>query len=95
MPLPWVPDSPQESGTQDRMPPESIKNAISFDVIQKISKFPRKTLADFKKWGVFQRSAEHGHDKFSWGQAPGPPLLLASLAPCFSPPNMSFVPTAL
>ena len=23
---------------------------------------------------------------------PGPPFLLASLAPCFSPPNMNFVP---
>ena len=39
-----------------------------------------------QKWGVFQRSKGLGHEKFSRGQAPGPPYLLASLASRFSPP---------
>ena len=49
----------------------------------------------FQKWGVFQRSKGRGHEKFSRGQAPGPPFWLASLAPRLSPPNINFVPTGL
>ena len=37
--------------------------------------------------GVFQRSKGRGHKKFSRGQAPEPPFLLASLAFSFSPPT--------
>ena len=87
--------------------PESIQNAISFDIIQ-VKNF--KTFMErpslvvilclrqwhiFQKWGVFQRSKGRGHEKFSRGQAPGPPLWLASLAPRLSPPNINFVPTGL
>ena len=43
----------------------------------------------FQKWGVFQRSKGRGHEKFSRGQTTGPPFLLASLAPRFSPPPIS------
>ena len=88
--------------------PESIQNAISFDVIQ-VKNFKifmeRPSLVVilclfqrhfFQKWGVFQRSKGRGHEKFSRGQAAGPPFLLASLAPRFSPPpNINFVPTGL
>ena len=87
--------------------PESIQNAISFDIIQ-VKNF--KTFMErpslvvilclrqwhiFQKWGVFQRSKGRGHEKFSRGQAPGPPFWLASLAPRLSPPNINFVPTGL
>ena len=87
--------------------PESIQNAISFDIIQ-VKNF--KTFMErpslvvilclrqwhiFQKWGVFQRSKGRGHEKFSRGQAPGPPFWLASLPPRLSPPNINFVPTGL
>ena len=88
--------------------PESIQNAISFDIIQ-VKNF--KTFMErpslvvilclrqwhiFQKWGVFQRSKGRGHEKFSRGQAPGPPFWLASLALRLSPPpNINFVPTGL
>ena len=87
--------------------PESIQNAISFDIIQ-VKNF--KTFMErpslvvilclrqwhiFQKWGAFQRSKGCGHEKFSRGQAPGPPPCLASLAPRLSPPNINFVPTGL
>ena len=82
--------------------PESIQNAISLDIIQ-VKNF--KTFMErpslvvilclrqwhiFKRWGVFQRSKGRGHEKFSRGQAPGPPFLLASLALRLSPPNINF-----
>ena len=77
--------------------PESIKNPMSFDVIQvEIFKIFREGLLlivilcfrkwhIFQKWGVFQRSKGRCHEKFPRRQAPGPPILLASLAPLFSP----------
>ena len=87
--------------------PESIQNAISFDVIQ-VNNFnifiERPSLVVilclrqwqiFQKWGVFQRSKGRGHEKFSRGQAPGPPSFLASLATLFQPPNLNFLPTGL
>ena len=82
--------------------PESIQNAISFDIIQ-VKNF--KTFMErpslvvilclrqwhiFQKWGVFQRSKGRGHEKFSRGQALGPPFWLASLAPRLSPPQYQF-----
>ena len=87
--------------------PESIQNAISFDIIQ-VKNF--KTFMErpslvvilclrqwhiFQKWGIFQRSKGRGHEKFSRGQAPGPPPWLASLAPPLSSPIINFVPTGL
>ena len=95
-------------GTQlirhSRKLPESIKNGISFDVIQLqnfnffLEILPSVALLCFfqwqivQKWGVFQRSRGRGHEKFSRGQAPGPPFFLA---PPFSSPNMNFAPTGL
>ena len=87
--------------------PESIKNAISFDVIQveNLKIFRERLLLVvilcfrqwhiFQKWGVFQQFKGRGHEKFSRGQAPGTPFFLASLAPPFSPLNMKYVPTGL
>ena len=88
--------------------PESIQNAISFDVIQVNNCnifIARPSLVVilclrqwqiFQKWGVFQRSKGRGHEKFSRGQAPRPPSLLASLATMFQPPpNLNFLPTGL
>ena len=87
--------------------PESIQNAISFDVIQfkHFKLFMEKPSLViilcfrqwhvFQKWGVSQRSKGRGHEKFSRGQAPGPPFLLPSLAPRYSPPNINFVATGL
>ena len=66
--------------------PESIQNAISFDAIQfkHFKLFMEKPSLVmilcfrqghvFQKWGVFQRSKGRGHEKFSRGQAPGPPF---------------------
>ena len=89
--------------------PESIKNAISLDAIQvknftifmeKLSLvvifcFRQKDI--FRKRGVFKGSTGRVHDRSSRGQAPGPPLLRASLMPLFSAPptNMNFVPTGV
>ena len=78
--------------------PESIQNAISFDVIQfknfkLFMENPSLVVIlcfrqwhVFQKWGVFQRYKGRGHEKFSRGQAPGPPFFLPSLAPRFSSP---------
>ena len=79
--------------------PESIQNAISVDVIQVDNWnifMERPSLVVilclrqwqiFQKWGVFQRSKGRGHEKFSRGQAPGPPSFLASLPTLFQPPQ--------
>ena len=86
--------------------PESIENAMSFDVIQvKNFKISMETLitrdpllpkvAHFPKVRRFQRSKGRGLGKFSRGQYPGPQILLASLSLRCSPPNMNFVPTGL
>ena len=40
------------------------------------------TIIHYK--GVFQRSRGCGHEKFSRGQAPGPPVFFPQLVPCFS-----------
>ena len=81
--------------------PESIKNAISLDVIQvKNLKIFMERLSlvvilcfrqwhIFQKWGEIQRSKGRGHEKFFRGQAPDPVFAR------FSPPNTNFVPMGL